>query len=153
MQRIKFKMVFSIRHRTPAPNGLNFQTFFYPTFFLLQLNPTNMKRILHLVPLRNIIFKSSYNWLKNWHSSAAPAADCQLFSHVHGHLNYYLYIIKPKLSETLCVSLGLLKNLEFEENSIEFQRISFADVQNPSILSSTFCGTISKQPWLHKRIL
>ena len=43
--------------------------------------------------------------------------------------------------------------MEFEENSIEFQRISFADVQNPSILSSTFCGTISKQPRLHKGIL
>ena len=39
----------------------NFQTFFYPTFFLLQLNPTNIKRILHL---RNITFKSSCNWFK-----------------------------------------------------------------------------------------
>ena len=28
-----------------------------------------------------------------WHSSAAPAADCQLFSHVQSHLNYYIYII------------------------------------------------------------
>ena len=25
------------------PNGTNYQTFFYPTFFLLQLNPTYMK--------------------------------------------------------------------------------------------------------------
>ena len=30
---------------------------------------------------------------KNWHSSAAPAADCQLFSYVQSHLNYYIYII------------------------------------------------------------
>ena len=37
------------------------QTFFYPTFFLLQLNPTYMKRILHF---KNITFKSSYNWFK-----------------------------------------------------------------------------------------
>ena len=44
-------------------NGTNFQTFFYPTFFLLQLNPTYMKRILHLVSVKNITFKSS-KWLK-----------------------------------------------------------------------------------------
>ena len=44
----KFKMAFAIRRPTPPPlNGTNFQTFFYPTFFLLQLNPTYMKRILH----------------------------------------------------------------------------------------------------------
>ena len=35
--------------------------FFYPTFFLLQLNPTYMKRILHF---KNITFKYSYNWFK-----------------------------------------------------------------------------------------
>ena len=29
----------------------------------------------------------------NIDSSAAPAADCQLFSHVQSHLNYYIYII------------------------------------------------------------
>ena len=45
----------------PPLNGTNFQTFFYPTFFLLQLNPTYMKRILHF---KNITFKSSYNWFK-----------------------------------------------------------------------------------------
>ena len=45
----------------PPLIGTNFQTFFYPTFFLLQLNPTYMKRILHF---KNIIFKSSYNWFK-----------------------------------------------------------------------------------------
>ena len=51
----KFKMAFAIRGPTPPPlNGTNFQTFFYPTFFLLQLNPTYMKRILHI---KNITFK------------------------------------------------------------------------------------------------
>ena len=45
----------------PPLNGKIFQTFFYPTFFLLQLNPTYMKRILHF---KNITFKSSYNWFK-----------------------------------------------------------------------------------------
>ena len=54
-------MVFAIRRRPPPLNGTNFQTFFYPTFFLLQLNPTYMKRILHF---KNITFKSSYNWFK-----------------------------------------------------------------------------------------
>ena len=46
----KFKMAFAIRRPTPPSpplNGTNFQTFFYPTFFLLQLNPTYMKRILY----------------------------------------------------------------------------------------------------------
>ena len=42
-------------------DGTNFQTLFYHTFFLLQLNPTYMKRILHF---KNITFKSSYNWFK-----------------------------------------------------------------------------------------
>ena len=56
---------FSIRRRTPSPsNGHNFQTFFYPTFFLLQLNTTYMKQILHLVPMKNIVFKSSFNRFK-----------------------------------------------------------------------------------------
>ena len=55
-------MAFAIRGPTPPPlNGTNFQTFFYPTFFLLQLNPTYMKRILHF---KNITLKSSYNWFK-----------------------------------------------------------------------------------------
>ena len=48
----------------PPLNGTYFQTFFYPTFPLLQLNPTCMKRILHLVSVKIITFKSSYNWFK-----------------------------------------------------------------------------------------
>ena len=54
-------MVFAIRRPTPNDTTTYFQTFFYPTFFLLQLNPTYMKRILHF---KNITFKSSYNWFK-----------------------------------------------------------------------------------------
>ena len=51
----------------------------YPTTSFLQLNLAYIKRILHLVPVKIITFKSSYNSLfKYWHSSAAPAADCQL---------------------------------------------------------------------------
>ena len=55
-----------------------------------------MKRILHLVPVKIIILKSSYNWLK--------IDICRLlrpltaiFSHVYSDLNYYIHIIKLKL--------------------------------------------------------
>ena len=34
----------------------------YPTFLLLQLDLTFMKRILRLVPVKKIIFKSPYDW-------------------------------------------------------------------------------------------
>ena len=50
----KFKMEFSIERHTTHP----------PHFFPLQLNLTYKKRILHLVPDKNIFFKSSYIWLK-----------------------------------------------------------------------------------------
>ena len=43
---------------------LKFPFIFYTFFFLLHLNPTYMKRILHLVSVKNITFKSSYNWFK-----------------------------------------------------------------------------------------
>ena len=45
--------------RPPPPLMAKFPDIFYPPFFLLQLNPTYMKRILHF---KNITFKSSYNW-------------------------------------------------------------------------------------------
>ena len=70
----------SVRH-PPAPPplmALLATHFFYPTLFLLQLNPTYMKRILYLVPLRNIVLSLFINWFKYWHSLASPAADCQL---------------------------------------------------------------------------
>ena len=54
-------MAFAIRRPTPPLNGKHFQTLFYPPFFLLQLNPTYMKRILHF---KKITFKSPYNWFK-----------------------------------------------------------------------------------------
>ena len=58
-------MDFFIRLRTPAPPLMNIiSRHFLPHFFLLQLNPTYMKRILHLVSVKNITFKSSYNWFK-----------------------------------------------------------------------------------------
>ena len=53
-------MVFAINNRPPpSPLMTLMSIHFFPTFFLLQLNPTYMKWILHL---KNITFKSSYNW-------------------------------------------------------------------------------------------
>ena len=46
----------------PPSNGTFSIQFLH--YFLLRLNLTYMKRILHLVPVKNIIFMSSYNWLK-----------------------------------------------------------------------------------------
>ena len=55
-------MAFAIKRWTPL-NGTNFHSFL-PNFFLLQLNLTYMKRIIPLVSVKNITFKSSYNWFK-----------------------------------------------------------------------------------------
>ena len=41
---------------------LSFEALLLYFFFLLQLNLTYIKRILHLVSIKNITFKSSYNW-------------------------------------------------------------------------------------------
>ena len=59
-------MAFAIKGPTPPPPPLmaKFPDIFYPTFFLLQLNPIYMKRILNLVSVKNITLKSSYNWFK-----------------------------------------------------------------------------------------
>ena len=63
-----------------------------PPFFLLQLNLTYMKRILHLVSVKKNTFKSSYNWFKiDILRLKRPLTA--IFSHVHSHLNYYLYVI------------------------------------------------------------
>ena len=61
-------------------------------YFLLQLNLTFMKLILHLFPVKTIIFKSSYNWFKIdilrllWPSIRLPTSS--IFSHIQSHLNY-----------------------------------------------------------------
>ena len=49
----------------PLPLMAKISRHFLPHFFfLLQLNPTYIKRILLLVSVKNITFKSFYNWLK-----------------------------------------------------------------------------------------
>ena len=52
-------MTFAIRRLTPP---LPSNPFLH--YFILQLNLTYMKLILHLFPVKNIIFKSSFNWFK-----------------------------------------------------------------------------------------
>ena len=46
---------------SPPPLMGQISRHFLPHFFLLQLNPAYMKRILHF---KNITLKSSYNWFK-----------------------------------------------------------------------------------------
>ena len=55
-----------------------------------------MKLILHLVSVKNVTFKSSYNWFKIdiLRLLRPPTA---IFSHVHSHLNYFMYNVKLKL--------------------------------------------------------
>ena len=72
-------LVFAIKPPIPPLMALIF-IHLYPTFFRLQLNLTYMIRFLHLVQVKIIILKSSYK---------SPAAEC----HIHGHLNYYMFIL------------------------------------------------------------
>ena len=72
-------MAFAIKRRIPPLNGVNFYPFL-PHFFLLQLNLTYMKCISHPFPVKITIHKSSYNWFKIGN----------YYSHIHGHLNYYI---------------------------------------------------------------
>ena len=90
-------MAFAIRRRPPL-KWHKFPDIFLPHFFLLQLNPTYLKRILHIVSVKKITLKSYFNWFNYWHSSASPAADCQLFSHIHGQPQL-LYVYK---AQTMC---------------------------------------------------
>ena len=83
----KFLMAFAIKRRTPSPPLMALISIHFFLFFLLQLNLTYMKRILHLVSDKNITLKSSYNWFKidiRW-LLRPPTA---VFSHVHSRLNY-----------------------------------------------------------------
>ena len=55
-------MAFAMKRRTSPLMALISIYFFY--FFLMQLNLTYIKRILHMVPVKIIILKPSYNWFK-----------------------------------------------------------------------------------------
>ena len=103
-------MVFAIRRQPPLLDGTNFQTFFYPTFFLLQLNPTYMKRILHLVPIKNIVVKSSFNWFKiDIHQQLRPltANYLAMFKVISTTISG-LWPLSPRHSFGVYASLGVL---------------------------------------------
>ena len=58
-------MTFGIKRQTPLPLFMAlFPPIFYPTFILLQLNLTYIKRISQLFSVKTITLKSSYNWFK-----------------------------------------------------------------------------------------
>ena len=57
-----------------------------------------MKRILHLVPVKIIIYKSSYNWFKIDILRLVQPLTA-IFSPVQGHLKYYTHIYK---AQTMC---------------------------------------------------
>ena len=74
-----------------------FATHFNTPFFCNRI--LHMKRILHMVSVKIITFKSSNIWFKTdilWLLKPPTA----ILSHFQSHLNYYIYIhnIKPKLS-------------------------------------------------------
>ena len=81
-------MAFAIKRRPPPQMAL-ISIHFLPHFFSFAIE-SYMKQILHLVSVKNITFKSSYNWSKidiRW-LLRPPSA---VFSSVQGHLNYYIY--------------------------------------------------------------
>ena len=58
---------------------------------LLQLNLTYMKQILHLVSVKNIPLSPLDSKLT--FSGGLLRSLTAIFSHVHNHLNYYIYIM------------------------------------------------------------
>ena len=81
-------MEFSIQRRPPPIISIHF----LPHSSLLQRNLTYMQRILYLVSVKNITFKSSYNWFKIDILRLVQPLTA-IFSPVQGHLNYSIYII------------------------------------------------------------
>ena len=143
-------MVFAIRRRPPL-NGTNFQTFFYPTFFL-QLNPTYMKRILHL---RNVTFDywnpSLIPYLGKRPTSPSPFSRLSKFSFdlFRPNVPYCDWLVclrsgfcQRQSSETSTQQLAVLRSVclhEFELVKIflNFKRIFFAE-QQKTMKSSWF---------------
>ena len=87
----KFTMAFAIRRRTPPPFMTQIYIHFLTHFFSFTIESyICMKRILHLVSVKNIMSKFSYNWFKiDILRLLRPLTA--IFSHVHGHLNYYTW--------------------------------------------------------------
>ena len=90
-ENLEWNFPLSVGPRPPLMDIISIH-FLPPPFFLLQLNPTYIKRILHLASVKNVTFKSSYNWFKiNNQRLVLPLTA--ILSPVQGHLNSYEYII------------------------------------------------------------
>ena len=89
----KFKMEFSIKCRTSLMDIISIH--FLPTFFLLQLNPTSMKRILHFknITFKPLIIGSKLTFISSsgrWLPTIKPCSKSPQLLHIHN--------LKPKLS-------------------------------------------------------
>jgi len=110
--KMEFKIEFSIKRQTPPlMDKISFH--FLPYFFLMQLNITYIKRILHLVSVKNITFKSPHNWFKidnlgRLRPLTAIFSTFQL-SHIHN--------IKLKL----CAKSVVFKQKKSEKNLMELE--------------------------------
>ena len=62
---------------TPPPLMAQIYIYFLPHFFSFAIESYIYETDFTL-SVKNRTFTSSYNWYKYWHSSAAPAGDCQL---------------------------------------------------------------------------
>jgi len=109
---MEFEIEFSIKRQTP-PLMNKISIHFLPHFFLMQLNLTYIKRILHLVSVKNITFKSPHNWFKidnlgRLRPLTAIFSTFQL-SHIHN--------IKLKL----CAKSVVFKQKKSEKNLMELE--------------------------------
>ena len=66
-----------------------------------------MKRISHVVPVKIIILKSSYNWFKIDILRLVRLLTA-IFSSVQGHLNYYTYFKAQTMCKTRFGSQGVI---------------------------------------------
>merc|ERR1711963_990232 len=119
---MEFKMEFSIKHQTP-PLMDKISIHFLPHFFLLQLNLTYIKRILHLVSVKNITIKSSHNWFKIDNLGLLRLLTA-IFSTVRLS---YIHNIKLKL----CAKLDVFKQKRIEKTLMELETPPPPFMENP----------------------
>ena len=127
---MEFKIEFSIKRQTPPPLMDKISIHFLPHFFLIQLNLTYIKRILHLVSVKNITFKSPHKWFKidnlgRLRLLTAIFSTFQL-SHIHN--------IKLKL----CAKRVVFKQKKSEKNLMELETPPPPFMEN-SIKKFPFC--------------
>ena len=76
----------------------------------LQSHYTYMKRILHLVSVKNNTFESSYNWFKvDILRLVRPLTA--IFGPAQGHLNYYIYVVANVQIQLMYTLAGRVANV------------------------------------------